>query len=410
MSQKRILIVSQYSLFDQGLRAALSQQPDVEIVGVYRDPEAAYARAESLRPDVLILIAGPEITRDSAFRLLEEVSSSIIRISPTDGTMQVYRREHVGQATVDDLMQAIQTTASQWKAGQGKALPSPTVTPETGGFPTQPRRASMRHFIIVAVLVVIVTILVSIGLQNVPLLPKLASQEGVSIDSLFRLHLQIIAFLFSLIVVFTLYSVVVFRRKPGDTSDGVHTHGNARLEVIWTVIPLVAVLYFGILGAQRLGDITTPAPQSMVIEVTAQQFAWSFNYPDYGITSAELVLPRGLQVDFKLKSLDVIHSFWVPEFRVKQDAVPGMTTELRITPSEVGEYKVRCAELCGTSHYAMLAPVRVVEAADFEAWVAQHTASSQLSGPEMGAELATTQSPSKEQINALVGYIKSLSQ
>jgi cytochrome c oxidase subunit 2 len=374
VSHKRILIVSQYSLFDQGLRAALSQQPDVEIVGVYREPEAAYAQAESLRPDVLVLIAGPEITRDSAFRLLEEVSSSIIRISPTDGTMQVYRREHVGQATIDDVKQAIQTTASQWRAGQGRAHPSPTVTPEREGFSTQPRRASMRHFIIVAVLVAIVTILVSFGLQSAHLLPKVASQEGVLIDGLFRLHIQIIAFLFALIVVFTLYSVIVFRRKPGDTSDGVHTHGNTKLEIIWTAIPLISVLYFGILGAQQLGAITTPAAQNMVVEVTAQQFAWSFNYPEYGITSGELVLPRGRQIDFKLTSLDVIHSFWVPEFRVKQDAVPGMTTELRITPSEVGDYKVRCAELCGTSHYAMLAPVRVVEAADFEAWVAEKTA------------------------------------
>lgn len=391
MSKKRIIIVSQYSLFDQGLRSALSQQPDVEVVGVYRDPEAAYAQAQALRPDVLLLIAGPEIVRDSAFRLLEEVSSSIIRISPTDGTMQAYRRENVGQATLDNLMEAIQTTASQLQAERGQVRePQPVVSKE-GAFPIQPRRTNMKHFIVVAVLVAIITVLVFIGLQNASLFPQVASEEGAQIDGLFGLHLRVIAFLFSLIVVFTLYSVVVFRRKKGETGDGPHTQGNTTLEIMWTVIPLITVLYLGILGARQLRDITTPDAEEMVVEVTAQQFAWSFDYPDYGISSPELNLPRGRQVLLKLNSLDVIHSFWVAEFRVKQDAVPGMTTELRITPTEVGQYKVRCAELCGTAHYSMLAPVNVMEPADFEAWVAEKTAPSGLAGAELGAELAQTQ-------------------
>jgi cytochrome c oxidase subunit 2 len=373
VSQKRIIIVSQYSLFDQGLRAALSQQPDVEVVGVYRDLEAAYVQAQSLHPDVLVLIAGPEIAHDNAFRLLEEASSSIIRISPTDGTMQVYRRQQVGQATLDDLMEAIQMTASQWKAEQGKAVKPRTVASQAGGVPQQPRRTDMRHFIIAGVLVALVTVLVFLGLSSAPILPKLASAEGGQVDWLFGLHLRVIAFLFALIVVLMLYSVVVFRRKPGDTSDAVHIHGNASLEIIWTVIPLITVLYFGILGAQQLRDITTSASDELVVDVIAQQFAWSFNYPDYGITSAELNLPVGRKVLLKLEARDVIHSFWVPEFRIKQDAVPGMTTELRITPTEVGSYKVSCAELCGTAHYSMMAPVNVMEPDDFEAWVSEKT-------------------------------------
>ena len=85
----------------------MSRQPEVEVVGVCRDPEEAYAQAQTLKPDILLLIAGPEIVRDSAFRLLEEVSPSIIRISPSDGSMQVYRREQVDQASLDDLMAAI---------------------------------------------------------------------------------------------------------------------------------------------------------------------------------------------------------------------------------------------------------------------------------------------------------------
>jgi DNA-binding NarL/FixJ family response regulator len=118
VSQKRILIVSQYSLFDQGLRSALSHQPDVEVVGVCRDLEEAYAKVQVLQPHILLLIAGPEIVRDSAFRLMEEVSPSIIHISPSEGTMQVYRREQVDGASLNDLMAAIETTANKLKAGR----------------------------------------------------------------------------------------------------------------------------------------------------------------------------------------------------------------------------------------------------------------------------------------------------
>ncbi len=265
----------------------------------------------------------------------------------------------------------------------------------------------MKHLIIVAVLVVISTVLVSIGLELLPILPPQAGQEATTVDWLFELELRVIAFLFSLIVVFTLYSVVVFRRKAGDTQDGPHIHGNTKLEIVWTVIPLITVLFFGVLGANGLRQISSPAPDELIVEVTAQQFAWRFDYPDYGITSSsELHLPRGRQVLLKMTSIDVIHSFWVPELRVKQDAVPGMTTELRITPTDLGEYQLRCAELCGTAHYSMLAPVKVEEPADFEAWVAANTTPSEETAPpespaeavpsetagaELGAEVAQTQ-------------------
>jgi cytochrome c oxidase subunit 2 len=373
VGQKRILIVSQYSLFDQGLRSALSHQPEVKVVGVCRDLEEAHAQARALQPDVLLLIAGPEVVRDSAFRLLEEVSPSIIRISPSDGTMQVYHREQVDGASLDDLMAAIEATANQLKAGQPKERASQQISSSGGGFPTQPRRASMKHLIIVAVLVVVATVLVSIGLEFLPILPQGAGQEAVTVDWLFKLELRVIAFLFSLIVVFTLYSVVVFRRKTGETDDGPHIHGNTKLEIIWTVIPLITVLFFGVLGARGLSDITSPAPDELIVEVTARQFAWLFDYPEYGITSSsELHLPRG-------------------------------------TPTELGEFKVRCAELCGTAHYSMLAPVKVEEPADFEAWITANTAPppdttetipsegqaepvpSEAAGAQLGATLAQAQ-------------------
>ena len=392
MDQKRILFVSKYSLFDQGIRSALEKQPDVEVVGVCRDLEEAYAQARSLQPDVLLIIAGPEVIRDNAFHLLEEVSPSIIRISPTDGTMQVYHREQVDQASLDDLMTAIQTTDIQWNAEERREAESRQATSKTNDYRPQRRRGSMKHFLIVAVLVAIVTVLVIFGLGRIGLLPTLASEEGVPIDDLFQLQIMIIAFLFALIVVFMLYSVVVFRRKPGEEGDGAHIHGNTALEVVWTIGPLATVLFLAVFSARILGVVTAAEPDELVVDVTGSQFAWRFDYPEYGITSGELNLPVGRQAAFNLTSVDVIHDFWVVEFRVKQDAVPGQVHTLRVTPTHVGKYVVRCAELCGTSHAYMLADVNVMEPADFEAWVAQQTApASELSGAELGAQIAQVQ-------------------
>jgi cytochrome c oxidase subunit 2 len=121
----------------------------------------------------------------------------------------------------------------------------------------------------------------------------------------------------------------------------------------------------------------------MVVNVTAFQWGWRFEYPDYGIQSNKLYLPANRQVVLKMNSNDVIHSFWVPEFRIKQDVVPGRTTEYRITPVRIGEYKVRCAEICGASHAYMEAPVVVVSQADFQKWVQESVAAqAATSGPD----------------------------
>jgi cytochrome c oxidase subunit 2 len=218
-------------------------------------------------------------------------------------------------------------------------------------------------------LVIVVTALVILGLGAIDLVPQLASAEGEYVDIMFQAQIYVIAFIFSLIVVLMLYSIVVFRRRPGDTSDGAYIKGNVPLEVAWTVIPLIVVLGFGVWGAQHLTEITRADPDELTVEVTGFQYGWSFEYPESGVTSSELYLPRDRQVHFLLTSRDVIHSFWVPEFRIKQDAVPGRWTHLRVTPTEVGSYRVRCAELCGYAHAAMYAPVIVVEPEEFAAWL-----------------------------------------
>jgi len=228
----------------------------------------------------------------------------------------------------------------------------------------------VKHFVIAGILVIVVSVLLILGLHATSLLPDLASAEGEFVDQMFTAQVYVIAVIFSLIIVFMLYSVVVFRRKPGDTSEGPNIKGNTPLEIAWTIIPLIIVMGFGVWGASQLSTIMAGAPDELLVEVTGFQFGWRFDYPDYAINSNELVLPKGRQILFKITSTDVIHSFWVPEFRIKQDAVPGRWTELRVTPTKTDDFTIRCAEMCGYAHSAMYAPVRVVEPQDFDAWVA----------------------------------------
>lgn len=249
----------------------------------------------------------------------------------------------------------------------------------------------MRHIAFALVLVVVVTVLVILALNALDLVPQLASEEGQFVDQMFQAQIYVISFIFSLIVVLMVYSAVVFRRKPGDTSDGPHIRGNVPLEIAWTVIPLIIVMGFGIWATGHLNEITAGASDELVVQVTGFQFGWSFEYPDQGVTSSDLYLPRGRQVKFEITSRDVIHSFWVPEFRIKQDAVPGRWTELRVTPTELGDYRIRCAEMCGYAHSAMYAPVVVVEPSDFADWLAGQEVtpppSGDLSPAELGAAL-----------------------
>ncbi|MEN8241558.1 MAG: cytochrome c oxidase subunit II [Chloroflexota bacterium] len=227
----------------------------------------------------------------------------------------------------------------------------------------------MRHFIILAVLILALTALVYFGLDTIGLLPVSASLQAVTIDWLFDIEIMAISFLFALIIVPLVYSLIVFRRKPGETGDGEYIEGHTKLEITWTLIPLLVVLGLAYLGAWSLGDTLRADPEAMEIKISAFQWGWKFKYPDYGITTTELYLPIDQQVKLVMESSDVIHSFWVPEFRVKQDIIPGQTTELRITPTILGDYKLRCAELCGTEHAYMLADVVVVSEEDLLAWV-----------------------------------------
>ena len=231
-----------------------------------------------------------------------------------------------------------------------------------------------RHFTIVGVLIVISTFVMQIVLDRSLPLPVQASLEAISIDWLIGLHVWLIAFLFAVVMVFMLYAVVVFRRKEGDESEGEHFEGNTLLEIAWTVAPIALVLIFAVIGFRVLEDVTYAAGDEIEVRVTGSQWSWKFEYPELNdFQSTELVLEVDQRVKFVMTSTDVNHSFWVPEFRVKQDLVNGRETTVMVTPIEVGEYTLGCAELCGTRHYAMLAPVKVLDATAYDAWAAENT-------------------------------------
>jgi cytochrome c oxidase subunit 2 len=200
--------------------------------------------------------------------------------------------------------------------------------------------------------------------------PTPASSAAGDIDTLYDVLLIVSVPIFVLVMTVVLYSVYAFRVKPGDMSDGAPIHGNTRLEVIWVTIPLIIVSVLAGYGWIVLDDIEAKKADTLVVHVTGQQFAWSFEYPGQGkLQSNQLVLPKDRPVHFKINTKDVLHDFWVPEFRLKSDAVPGITTDVRLTPTRLGSYQVVCAELCGIGHSTMRQTVRVISAADFDAWV-----------------------------------------
>jgi cytochrome c oxidase subunit II len=198
-----------------------------------------------------------------------------------------------------------------------------------------------------------------------------ASTAAPKIDDLLNVMIVLSSFVFSLVVVMLFYALWKFRAKPGDESDGEPIHGNTRLEVAWTLIPTIIVLFGAGYSWAVLNEIEKPADDAMIVDVFSQQYAWSFGYPENGgrWSQGELHVPVNRQIQFKMHSQDVIHSFWVPEWRIKKDNVPGITTTAIVTPDKLGTYQLICTELCGFGHASMRAKVVVERPADFLKWV-----------------------------------------
>jgi cytochrome c oxidase subunit 2 len=196
-----------------------------------------------------------------------------------------------------------------------------------------------------------------------------ASTAAPKIDRLLDVMIALSSFVYALVLVMLFYALWKWRVKPGDEGDGEPIHGNTRLEIAWTVIPTVIVLFGAGYSWAVLADIEDRDPNRMVVDVYAQQFAWSFGYPDQNkFSQGELHVPVDRQVEFKLHGLDVIHSFWVPEWRIKKDAVPGITTRAIVTPDREGDYTLVCTELCGFGHATMRAKVVVESEQAFREW------------------------------------------
>lgn len=266
--------------------------------------------------------------------------------------------------------------------------------------------------------------------QHHGLMPEQASVQAPLVDGLFNLMVTISTALIIVVLGAMLIFVVKFRCPPGDESDGLPIEGNLPLEAFWTAVPAIIIIILAIytveifqeMGGFNPGDhaghhmsqmaqhpaaatiaqstvndtgdaLVNPTPEaagnklpvfgygaspqqegkpaSLMVDVKGMQYAWIFTYPDSGIVTGELHIPIGQDIQLNLSAQDVIHSFWVPQFRLKQDAIPGERTELRFTASKVGEYPVVCAELCGSYHGSMRTKVIVHAPDDYSQWVQQ---------------------------------------
>jgi cytochrome c oxidase subunit II len=235
------------------------------------------------------------------------------------------------------------------------------------------RRGSIVRLVIYGVLSGIAASLVAV---LVPWLPTSASEEMDRIEFTFWFTTVICIAIFSIVAAVSIYSVLKFRAAPEDDTDGPPIHGHTGIEIVWTAVPAVLVTAISVVSAIVLAKNDDLGSNPLRISVTAQQFAWRFEYPpsseggDDAVTSGELVLPVDRGVKLTLHSLDVIHSFWIPEMGQKSDAVPGIETTLGITPTRMGSYTLLCTELCGPGHSTMRAAVRVVSPQDYEAYLA----------------------------------------
>ena len=227
----------------------------------------------------------------------------------------------------------------------------------------------------------------------VPWLPKPATLESERIDWVFWFVTIICIVIFALVSAVIVYSVIHFRVPPDDDTDGPPIHGHTGLEIVWTAVPAILVTAIGVFSAIVLAKNDALGSNPLHVDVTAQQFAWSFNYPESnGLASTELRLPVHRSVQLRIHAKDVLHSFWVPQFGQKQDAVPGEITTLHITPNRVGRFPIKCTELCGLGHAVMRATAIVMPAAEFDAWAAKQGQAQSGGGADAGKAIFASNS------------------
>jgi cytochrome c oxidase subunit 2 len=213
-------------------------------------------------------------------------------------------------------------------------------------------------------------------------LPEQASTYAGQIDGMFHLIMWITGIVFLIVEGLLFFFLWKYRRREGHAAH--YTHGNNRLEVIWTIIPALICVMLALLSRRMWTEIKELMPHdALEIQVTGEQFAWNIRYAggdgkfgtaDDITTLNQLHFPVGKPVVATLTSKDVIHSFFLPEFRVKQDAVPGMKTRIWFEGNRVGHWEIACAELCGLGHYRMKGFVNVDTPEDFQKWLSEQAA------------------------------------
>ncbi len=239
--------------------------------------------------------------------------------------------------------------------------------------------------------------------QNHGLMPVAASEDAKQVDAIFNLMMTIATGLFLIIEGVLIYCVIKFRRKPGDQTDGPAIEGNVPLEMLWTAIPTIIVFFLAVYSFEiynNLGGLNPvisqnaspqkiamaghhghialgigpaldedSAKKTLVVKVKGIQYAWIFTYPDTGIVTGELHVPKDQPVQLNMEAGDVIHAFWVPQLRLKQDVIPGRETILAFAANREGTYPVVCAELCGAYHGGMKTKMYVESPDDYQKWV-----------------------------------------
>jgi len=240
----------------------------------------------------------------------------------------------------------------------------------------------VRHLLIPGALFVVLSVLGELVVASVdvyPLNPGMAHEAVVSDDALrllFSLAVPVGAFTLAAL----LYGIWTFRRRGEPGEDGPPIRGGRAVTGLWLAVTgaltLVVIINPGLSG---LAAMAQSGDAELVVGVSAQRWSFAVSYPQHGVTGAkEMVLPVNKRVKLELTAVDVVHGFWIPAFRIKKDAVPGLTTVLYVTPTQLGTYesnvnlRVQCTQLCGLAHSTMSMPVRVVTEAEFQSWLARN--------------------------------------
>jgi cytochrome c oxidase subunit 2 len=267
---------------------------------------------------------------------------------------------------------------------------------------TAARRRTVQQMVVVGVIASAMGI--ALGL-SIHWFPAADSIQADKIDTLWDVLVIASVPVFVLVAVVVGFSVVMFRRRPGEENlDGPPLHGNTRLEVIWTAVPatlIVGLVAYAYIVLHDIEKAPAAGKPERVVNVTGEQFTWTFAYNEGGkrFSTTQLYLPAGESVKFDVHAKDVIHDFWVPDFRLKIDAVPGITTSYRVTPKNpqaIGAHDIVCAELCGLGHAFMRSTVHVMSQGNFAAWVRKQTAPPKPAAGGGGGAAANPQAQGKQ--------------